>query len=116
MDLSQPGIEPRSPTSWVDSLLSEIPGKPKNTGVGSLSLAAGDLPYPGMEPGSLALQVNSLPAELPGQSDAINREPGMYEFVNLVKSLGLSFPTCVKEFLSKRLLSPHCPGGQVLGA
>ena len=109
-------MEPRSPTSWVDSLLSEIPGKPKNTGVGSLSLAAGDLPYPGMEPGSLALQVNSLPAELPGQSDAINREPGMYEFVNLVKSLGLSFPTCVKEVLSKRLLSPHCSGGQVLGA
>ena len=29
---------PRSPTSQADSLLTEPPGKPKNTGVGSLSL------------------------------------------------------------------------------
>ena len=28
-DLPNPGIEPRSPTSQVDSLLSEPPGKPK---------------------------------------------------------------------------------------
>ena len=94
-------MEPRSPTSWVDILSSEIPGKPKNTGVGSPSLAPGDLPYPGMEPGSLALQVNSLSAGLPGQSDAINRELAIYEFVNLAKSLDLSFPTCVKEFLTR---------------
>ena len=33
-----PGIEPRSPTLQADSLLSEPPGKPKNTRVGSLSL------------------------------------------------------------------------------
>ena len=33
-----PGIKPRSPTLQVDSLLSELPGKPMNTGVGSLSL------------------------------------------------------------------------------
>ena len=31
------GIKPRSPTLQVDSLLSEPPGKAKNTGVGSLS-------------------------------------------------------------------------------
>ena len=37
-------------------------GKPKNTGVGSLSLLQ-DLPDLGMNP---ALQVDSLPAELPG--------------------------------------------------
>ena len=35
---SQPGIEPRSPALQVDSLPSEPPGKPVNTGVGSLSL------------------------------------------------------------------------------
>ena len=29
--LPNPGIEPRSPTLWVDSLPSEPPGKPKNT-------------------------------------------------------------------------------------
>ena len=37
-DLPNPGIEPRSPTLQADSLLSESPGKPKNTGVGSLFL------------------------------------------------------------------------------
>ena len=35
---SSPGIEPRSPTLQVDSLPAEPQGKPKNTGVGSLSL------------------------------------------------------------------------------
>ena len=38
---SNPGIEPRYPTLQADSLLSEPPGKPKNTGVGSLSLLQG---------------------------------------------------------------------------
>ena len=37
-DLPNPGIEPRFPALQVDSLPSEPPGKPKNTGVGSLSL------------------------------------------------------------------------------
>ena len=37
-DLPNPGVEPRSPTLQADSLLSEAPGKPKITGVGSLSL------------------------------------------------------------------------------
>ena len=36
--LPNPGIEPRSPALHVDSLPAESPGKPKNTGVGSLSL------------------------------------------------------------------------------
>ena len=40
-DLPNPGIEPRSPSLKADSLLSEPPGKPKNTGVGSLSLLQG---------------------------------------------------------------------------
>ena len=40
-DLPNPGIEPRSPTLQADSLLSEPPGKPRNTGVGSLSLLQG---------------------------------------------------------------------------
>ena len=37
-DLSNPGIKPRSPTLWTDSLSAELQGKPKNTGVSSLSL------------------------------------------------------------------------------
>ena len=36
--LPTPGMEPGSPAMWVDSLSAEPPGKPKNTGVGSLSL------------------------------------------------------------------------------
>ena len=35
---SQPGIEPSPPALQVDSLPAEPQGKPKNTGVGSLSL------------------------------------------------------------------------------
>ena len=41
MGSSQPRDQPRSPTLQVDSLPSEPPGKPKNTGVGSLSLLQG---------------------------------------------------------------------------
>ena len=37
-DLANPGIEPKSPTLQADSLPAEPPGKPKNTGVGSLYL------------------------------------------------------------------------------
>ena len=40
-DLPNPGIEPRSLTLKADSFLSEPPEKPKNTGVGSLSLLQG---------------------------------------------------------------------------
>ena len=37
-DFLNPGIEPRSPALQMDSLRTEPPGKPNNTGVGSLSL------------------------------------------------------------------------------
>ena len=40
-DLPNSGIELRSLSLQVDSLLSEPPKKPKNTGVGSLSLLQG---------------------------------------------------------------------------
>ena len=43
-DLPNPGIESRSPTLQADSLLTEPSGKPKNTGVGSLSLLQGIFP------------------------------------------------------------------------
>ena len=67
-DLPNPGIEPRSPALQADSLRSEPQGKPKNTGVGSLS-SPGDLPNPGIKQGSPALQADSLPAELPQRSE-----------------------------------------------
>ena len=40
-DLPNPGIKPRSPTLRADSSLTEPPGNPKNTEVGSLSLLQG---------------------------------------------------------------------------
>ena len=51
----------------MDSLPAQLLGKPKNTGVGSLSLLQGNLPDPGIEPGSPVLQ-DSLPVELPRKS------------------------------------------------
>ena len=71
-DLPNPGIKPRSPALQADSLPAELPGKPKNTGVGSLSLLQGNLPDPGIESGSPALQADSLPAELPGNPNFNN--------------------------------------------
>ena len=49
--LPNPGVEPRSPTVQAYSLLSELPGKPKNTGVGSLSLLQGIFTTQGSNPG-----------------------------------------------------------------
>ena len=43
-DLPNPGIESTSPALQADSLPSEPPGKPKNTGVGNLSLLQGNVP------------------------------------------------------------------------
>ena len=52
-DPPNPGIEPRSPILQADSLPAETQGKPKNTGVGSLSLLQGLLPTQGLNPGLL---------------------------------------------------------------
>ena len=65
-ELPDPRIEPRSPALQADSLLPEPPGKPKNTGVGSLSLLQGIFLTQELN-GSPALQADSLPAELPGK-------------------------------------------------
>ena len=40
-DHPNPGIKPRSPSLQADSLPAKPPGKPKHTGVGSLSLLQG---------------------------------------------------------------------------
>ena len=67
-DLTNSGIKPRSPTLQADSLSSEPPGKPKNTGVDSLSLLQRIFPTQESNRGCPALQGDSLPAELPGKS------------------------------------------------
>ena len=66
-DLPNPEIEPRSSALQADSLPSEPPGKPKNAGVGSLSLLQGIFPDRGIELRSPGLQADSLPAGLPGK-------------------------------------------------
>ena len=50
-DLPNPGIKPRSPTLQADSLPAEPQGKPKNTGVGGLSLLQWIFPTQGLNPG-----------------------------------------------------------------
>ena len=67
-----PGIELRSPALHVDSLPAEPQGKPKNTGVSSLSLLQGiflttDRSSFWTEQRSSALQAGSLPTELSGK-------------------------------------------------
>ena len=52
-DLPNPGIKLRSLALQVDSLPAEPQGKPKNTGVGSLSLLQGIFPTQGINRGLL---------------------------------------------------------------
>ena len=52
-DLPNPGTEPRSPALQTDSLPAEPQGKPKNAGVGSLSLLQEIFPTQGVNPGLL---------------------------------------------------------------
>ena len=56
-DFPNPGITPRSLELQADSLPAEPQGKPKKTGVGSLSFSS-DLPDPEIEPGSPAFQAD----------------------------------------------------------
>ena len=66
-DLPNPAIEPRSPALQVDSLPAEPQGKPKNTGVGDLSLLQRNFLTQEPNGGLLVLQTDSLPTELPGK-------------------------------------------------
>ena len=63
--------QPRSPTLQVDSLATEPAGKPKNTGVGSLSLFQGIF-QTREDLGSPVLQADSLTAELLGKPKSKN--------------------------------------------
>ena len=66
-NLPNPGIEPcllHLLHQQADSLLLAPPGKPKNTGMCSLTLLQGIFPTQ-ESTGSLTLQVDSLPVELP---------------------------------------------------
>ena len=57
------GIDPGSPTSQAESLAAEPPGKPKNTGVGGLSLLQAIFLTQEVNWGSHAMPADSLPAQ-----------------------------------------------------
>ena len=76
-DLLNPGIQPRSPALQTDSLPAELQRKPKNTGVGSLSLLQWIFLNPGIELGCPTWQVDSLPTELSGKPEAVKRKQGL---------------------------------------
>ena len=65
MDLPNPGIEPRSPALQADYLPAEPPGKPKNTGMGGLSLLQGIFLTQDLNRG--LLHGRQIPDELPGK-------------------------------------------------
>ena len=75
MPSSRGSSQPRSSTLQVDSLPSEPPGKPKNTGVGRLSLLQGNFPTQGLNTYLLLLlqlQMGSLPLEPPGKPPSVS--------------------------------------------
>ena len=80
-DLPNPGIfpaqrssQPRSPTLQTDSLPAEPPEKPKNTGMGSLSLLQQIFPTQDLNQGLLHWQAESLPIELSGKTSLAKAE------------------------------------------
>ena len=62
-DLTNPGIESRSPALQADSLPAEPPRKPEKYWCGECIPSPVDFPDPGIEPGSPALQAAELPAQ-----------------------------------------------------
>ena len=67
-DLPNPGVEPRSPSLQADSFPAEPQRRPKNIGLGSLTLLKRiRIPDTGIKRGSPAMEENSSPAEASGK-------------------------------------------------
>ena len=113
-DLPNPGIKCRSPALQADSLPAESHGKPKKTGMGSLSLLQWIFPMQD-KPAFPALQVDSLPTELSGKSKGtLNSQSFDCSFSSIFFSFTLSylclnflwvFNSLLGEFSSLRLNS-----------
>ena len=113
-DPPNPRIEPRSPALQADSLPAESHGKPKKTGMGSLSLLQWIFPMQD-KPAFPALQVDSLPTELSGKSKGtLNSQSFDCLFSSIFFSFTLSylclnflwvFNSLLGEFSSLRLNS-----------
>ena len=92
---SNPGIEPSSPTLQADSWPAEPQGKPKKSGVGSLSLLQQTFPNQELNRDP-AGQADSLPTELWGKPHIIIRAIKRFKVWTghlYVKSL--LFPECI---------------------
>ena len=87
-DLLNPGMEPRSPALQADSLPAELPGKPKNTGVGALFLFQGIFPTQELNWGLLPCR--QILYQLSHQGSPV------MNFMNTTKQnwWGLRFPSC----------------------
>ena len=81
-DLPNPRIKFRSPSLQTDSLLPEPPGKPKNTGVGSLSLLQGT--FLTQESNQGLLQCRQILYQLSYQGSP-------YIYINSYKQNGMSY-------------------------
>ena len=92
------GLDPGLPTLQVHSLPAALKGKPKDTGVSSLSLLPfpAKLPDPEIEPGSPALQAESLPTELLGKPRIFRRIGSNFE-IKKKFIIWSNIPKCLKD-------------------
>ena len=114
-DLPNPGIEPRSPASQVDSLPAEPPGKPMNTGVDSLSLLQRIFPTQESNRGLLHYRRIRYPLSYQGRSSCIC--PRYCQFIlpapsPTASTSSLSAPvsvslSCIRTVLGTLLLHWH---------
>ena len=110
--LPNPGIECRSPALQADSFPSEQPGKPMNTGVGSLSLLQGI--FPTQELNRALPHCRQILYQLSYQGSPITyffkNTIGESRIENIihVRPLSLSFPLCLSP--AGRVLNAWCRG------
>ena len=104
-DLPNPGTEPRSPALQADSLLAETLGKPKNTGMGSLSLLQWIFPTQKSNRGLLPcrlilyqLSYQGIPTDLQSQIIWVLIFPVVQEPYAWEPSVGLGTPLLGKNF------------------
>ena len=111
-NLPSPGIEPRSPALQENSLPSEPPRKPRNTGVGSLSCLPRIFPAQESNWHLMHSGVDSLPAELPGKpSNAIRMDVHLcLQQVCILEEEDLSYETLSFCWLLAHL--PACITGR----
>ena len=101
----QPRIKPRSPTLHVDSLPVELPGKPKNTGVGSLALLQQIFPTQESNWGLLHYRWILYQLELPGKPLIFRKIEQIYAVVKSWSSGRSKTKRQMSPFLFKRYYS-----------